>query len=309
MSSPSAPSVPSAPSASLRPSIRYAQNFLRDPRLVASLLDRLHLERESVVYEIGPGKGVMTRQLARRYRQVVAIEKDPRLAGLLRRTFAATPNVTIYQGDFLRYRLPHETYQVVANIPFNITSAIVAKLTAAECPPVDAYLTMQREAADMLLGKPRESLRTVLLKPWFEMEIVRHFQRTDFMPIPGVDVVMLRLRKRGPPLVRRADRRRFRDFVTYMFTAWQPAVERTLKHLCTRRQLDSLRGGLDFDVDVPPTALTLEQWLELFVSFQSAQSAGDARGMTAICGSEERLMRQQHMLQKTHRTRARQCIR
>ena len=300
----SSPSSPSSPPASLRPSIRYSQNFLRDPRLVASLLDSLHLERESVVYEIGPGKGVMTRQLAWRYRQVVAIEKDTRLAGLLRRTFADTPNVTIYQGDFLRFRLPRETYQVVANIPFNITSAIVTKLAAAECPPEDAYLTMQREAANMLLGKPRESLRTILLQPWFEMEVVHHFQRTDFTPIPGVDIVMLRLRKRGPPLVRRADRQRFRDFVTYVFTTWQPTVERTLKHLCTRRQFVSLRGGLDFDVDVPPTSLTLEQWLALFASFQSA---GDTRGMAAICGSEQRLMRQQHTLQKTHRTRARQC--
>lgn len=293
----------SAP-ASPRPSIHYSQNFLRDPRLVASLLDKLGLASDSSVYEIGPGKGVMTQQLARRYRRVVAIEKDPRLAGPLRRAFANTPNVTIYQGDFLRYRLPHETYTVVANIPFNITSAIVAKLTAAECPPEDAYLTMQREAANMLLGKPRESLRTIRLKPWFELEVVHHFQRTDFTPIPGVDVVMLRLRKRGPPLVRYANRQHFRDFVTYMFTAWQPTVEQALKRLCTRRQLDAMRRGLDFDVDVTPTSLTLEQWLALFASFQSL---GDAEGMAEICGSEQRHMRQQHMLQKTHKTRARHC--
>lgn len=297
----SATSATSATSSSLRPSIRYSQNFLRDPRLIASLLDTFRLESDSIVYEIGPGTGVMTEQLARRYRQVVAIEKDPRLAGLLRHTFANRPNITIVQGDFLRYRLPRHKHSVVANIPFNITSAIVAKLTAAACPPEDAYLTMQREAADTLLGKPHESLRTVLMQPWFEMETVHHFQRTDFAPVPRVDVVMVRLRKRGPPLVCRADRQSFRDFVTHIFTAWQPTVDQSLKRLCTRRQLDSMRAGLDFATDVTPTSLTLDQWLRLFASFQAI---GDANSRAAICGSEQRLIQQQNVLQKSHRTRA-----
>lgn len=288
-------------SSSLRPSIRYSQNFLRDPRLVASLLDMCCLEPESVVYEIGPGKGIITEQLALRSQRVIAIEKDPRLAARLQRQFAETPTVTIYQGDFLRYRLPHEKYTVVANIPFNITSAIVAKLTAARCPPEDAYLIMQREAADTLSGRPHESLRTILLKPWFEIEQVRHFRRTDFEPAPRVDVVMLRLRKRGPPLVRSEDRQCFRDFATHLFTAWKPTVEQTLKRLCSKRQLDTLRGILDFDLDVTPTTLTLAQWLALFASFQSLR---DTHGMAAIRGSEKRLTRQQSTLQKTHRTRA-----
>jgi 23S rRNA (adenine-N6)-dimethyltransferase len=285
----------------LRPSIRYAQNFLRDPRLVAALLDRFCLESESTVYEIGPGKGIITEQLALRYRQVVAIEKDPRLANLLRRTFADRPNVTISSGDFLCYRLPHRKYQVMANIPFNVTAAIVTKLTTAECPPENAYLTMQREAADALVGKPHASLRTILLQPWFAMEIVHHFQRTNFIPAPHVDVVMLRLRKRGPPLVRRADRQYFRDFVTRVFTAWQPTVAETLKHLCTRQHFNALRRRSDFDLNGTPTSLTLEQWLELFASFQSV---GDKQALAEISGSEKRLMHRQNRVQKIHRTRA-----
>ncbi|HLJ80339.1 MAG TPA: rRNA adenine N-6-methyltransferase family protein, partial [Ktedonobacterales bacterium] len=148
---------------------------------------------------------------------------------------------------------------------------------------------------------PHESLRTVLLKPWFQLEVVHHFQRTDFMPAPRVDVVMLRLRKRGPPLVRCADRQRFRDFVTYTFTAWQPTVEQTLKRICTRRQLAWMRRGLDFAIDVTPTSLTLEQWIGMFESFQSLR---DAQGIAATRGSEERLIQQQGTLQKIHKTRA-----
>jgi len=178
-------------SSSFRQRILYAQNFLLDPYLVASLLERCSIGQDDVVYEIGPGKGIITEQLALRCKQVVAIEKDPRLSALLLQQFADRPNVTIHEGDFLHYPLPRKPYKVFANIPFNITTAIVTRLTAAQYPPEDAYMAMQKEAAEKFLGKPHESLYTVLLKPWFEVEMVHRFRRKDFVPEPGVDVVML----------------------------------------------------------------------------------------------------------------------
>jgi arylformamidase len=159
-------------SSSIRQSILYSQNFLKNPCLVASLFDRLGIDSDDIVYEIGPGKGIITEQLALRHKQVIAIEKDPRLSAFLLQKFADRPNVTIHAGDFLHYPLPCKPYKVFANIPFNITTAIVTRLTTAEHPPEDAYLTMQKEAAAMFLGKPHESLRTILLKPWFEMDLV-----------------------------------------------------------------------------------------------------------------------------------------
>src|SRR5579859_4425977 len=284
-------------SSMLRSSIRYSQNFLRDPGLVAWLLDTFRLDCGRNVYEIGPGKGIITAQLALRYRYVVAIEKDPRLASLLRHRFADQPNVTIYQGDFLSYRLPHEPYEVVANIPFNRTAAIVAKLTQVGCSPETAYLTMQREASETLIGTPHGSLRAMLTRPWFKMEIVHQFRRTDFAPVPRVDVVMVRLRKRGPPLVRQEDRQPFRDFIVYMFTAWQPSVEQALRRICTRRQLNAFRRGVTFDLELSPSSVTLEQWLQAFKTFQALAGA---RGMAAIGGSESRLAHQQSHLQKSH---------
>ncbi|HUY78503.1 MAG TPA: rRNA adenine N-6-methyltransferase family protein, partial [Ktedonobacterales bacterium] len=89
----------STTSSPLRSSVRYSQNFLKDARLVASLLDTSNIARDAVVYEIGPGEGIITEQLVRRYRRVVAIERDPRLATQLQRQFADRPNVTIHAGD------------------------------------------------------------------------------------------------------------------------------------------------------------------------------------------------------------------
>lgn len=289
-------------SASARSSILLSQNFLKCPALVASLLDACDLRAGDVVYEIGPGTGIMTAQLALRCRRIVAIEKDPRLADRLRRRFAGMPQVAVHQGDFLKYSLPHQPYKVVANIPFNVTAAIVRRLTATERPPEDAYLMMQREAAETLLGESHASLRSVLLKPWYEMEIMHRFRRTDFIPTPRVDVVMLRLRKRGPPLVRRGDRQCFRDFVVYLFTAWRPSISSTLNDLFTVRQLRHIQGNLGIDLDTSPTSFPFEYWLQLFEYFQTIR---DDRALRIIAGSEDRLLQQQQRLQKSHRTRVR----
>ncbi len=284
-----------------RHSVLLSQNFLKRPALVISLLDKCDIGPDDVVYEIGPGKGILTEQLALRSRRVVAIEKDATLAAQLQRRLADAPAVTIHQGDFLDYSLPHGPYKVVANIPFTITAAIVSKLTAAECPPQDAYLAMQREAADVLLGRPHESMRSILLKPWFETEIVHHFRRTDFDPAPRVDVVMLRLRKRGPPLVSARDKQCFRDFVVYVFTSRHPQPGTALKSVFTSHQLRHVRHDLSLDPTITPTSIAFEQWLSLFAYFKAV---GTDRALRAIAGSDERLLRQQRQLHKVHRTRA-----
>jgi len=287
-------------SSSYRQSIYYAQHFLKDPYLVASLLDSCSIGHDDVVYEVGPGKGIITEQLALRCKQVVAIEKDPRLSALLLQQFADRPNVTIHEGDFLDYCLPRKPYKVFANIPFNITTAIVTRLAETQYPPEDAYLTMQKEAAEKFLGMPHESLYAVLLKAWFEVEMMHHFRRKDFVPEPGVDVVMLRLRKRGPPLVNPADRQCFRDFVVYGFTTWQPTLGGILKGIFTGPQLKHMRRELGIDLDATPTLLTFEQWLNIFEYFKNV---GNEQARHTIAGSEKRLRQQQKRLQKVHRTR------
>ena len=287
-------------SSTLPQRIFYSQNLLKDSCLVASLLDESTIGHDDIVYEIGPGKGIITEQLALRYKQVIAIEKDPYLSTLLLQKFADRPNVTIQEGDFLHYRLPRKPYKVFANIPFNITTAIVTRLTMAEYTPEEAYLVMQKEAADMFLGKPHESLRTVLLKPWFEMDIVYRFRRKDFRPEPRVDVVMLRLRKRGPPLVHHTDRQYFRDFIVYSFTTWQAKLSYTLKGIFTRQQIKHFSRELGFNLEATPTSLTFEQWLNLFAYFKNVSNE---RAKRTILGSEKRLVQQQKRLRKVHRTR------
>jgi 23S rRNA (adenine-N6)-dimethyltransferase len=284
-----------------RRSIAYAQNFLKSPCLIAALLDQSGIGSQDIVYEIGPGKGIITAQLAGRCRRVIAVEKDRAMAERLRHRFAHMPNVTIVADDFLHVQLPRSPYKVFANIPFNITTAIMTKLTAAPNSPDDIFLTMQREAANKFLGFPRESLYAVLLKPWFAGSIVHSFRRENFAPDPRVDVVMLRLRKRGPPLISRADKQPFRDFVTYSFTAWRPTLASILKGIFTPRQIKHVSRSTGIDLSASPSEVPFEQWLQLYTSFKAY---GSEQARQAISGSEHRLRKQQQGLEKIHRTRS-----
>jgi 23S rRNA (adenine-N6)-dimethyltransferase len=281
-------------------SILYAQNFLTSACLVDALLARCSFDSSDILYEIGPGKGIITDRLASRCSQVVAIEKDAHLVEALRCRFDGVPNIIIYEGDFLQFRLPNTHYKVFASIPFNITTAIVTKLTTALCPPDDAYLVVQKEAADKFLGRPRESLYAVLVKPWFELDVVHRFRRGDFVPAPRVDVVMLRLRKRGPPLIQRSERQLFRDFVVYGFTARQPCLASTFKGIFTPQQFKHLGRKLGFGLDATPSSVRFEQWLELFDYYKRTSNA---RAKHIVAGSEKRLRRQQAGLEKMHRTK------
>ncbi len=281
-------------------SIQYAQNFLKSRSLVERLLDKCDIGPDDVVYEIGPGKGIITECLAKRCCKVIAVEKDPVLVGVLRSKFIGTGNVKIQEGDFLEYRLPRGTYKVFANIPFNITSAVVTQLTTTPVPPDDTYLIMQKEAAEKFLGKPHESLYSLLLKPCFELELLHRFKRSDFAPGPRVDVVMLRLCKRGPPLVSRAEMPLFRDFVVYSFTTPQPSLRRSLKSVFTPRQFKLLNNKLNLDFDATPTSACFEQWLALFDCFKRF---AHPQAIYTILGSEMRLRQRQARLEKMHRTR------
>ena len=243
-----------------------AQHFLRSRSLAASLIAQAPIERSDLVVEIGPGRGILTRELARRCREVVAVEFDGALSEALRARFLSDNRVTIVRSDFLRFRLPDVPYKVLGNIPFNRTAAIVRRLVQADSPPQDAYLVIQREAAERFAGSPRarETLPSLLLKPWWQIEIVRRFRRMDFDPPPSVDAVALWLARRTRPLVDRDQAADYRRFVHSCFGRDGRSIRRCLRSEFTRTQIHRLGRDVRFDPSGPPRGLTFDQWLALF---------------------------------------------
>ena len=245
-----------------------AQNFLKSSKLVRSLLSVTSIASDDLVYEIGPGSGIITAELAEIARQVIAIEKDTFLSEKLRGRFRYASNVPIIANDFLRYHIHHARYKIFANIPYNITAEIVRKILYTSPCPTDAYLVMQKEAAQKFSGSPCETQFSILAKPLFHIQIIRELRRTDFEPIPHVDSVLLRIEKRPSPLVQKEEFSLYRSFIRYGFGTWKHSLKRIFEPVFTYAQWQRLSKALYFPMDATPSQLSFSQWLGLFEFFR-----------------------------------------
>ena len=240
--------------------------------------------------EIGAGAGALTAALARRCDDVVAVELDPGLCGRLEQRFGRATGVRVVRADFLTWPLPRSAdgaYKVVANPPFHITAAIVRRLARAKHAPEDALLVMQHQAALRFAGGPYagESLLSLQLKPWWQIEIRDRLARAAFRPAPPVDCVALNLARRPRPLVKADERQLYLDFLAAGFGRRGRSLRDGLRPLLSPRQLSRLSRELRFDLAAPPAALGFDQWLQLFRCFARRS---DRRG--AVRGASRRAL-------------------
>lgn len=248
--------------------ILLAQNFLRSSRLVRSLLDMSSIESADIVYEIGPGRGIITSELAHVARKVIAVEKDPELVQQLCKRFQNVDNIEIIRNDFLRHHISERKYKVFASIPYNITAGVVRKILYTSPVPSEAYLIMQREAAEKFSGCPSETQFSILAKPLFDMKIIRALRRTDFEPMPNVDSVLLHIKKRPSSLLKQEDTFFYQRFVCYGFRTWKNSLKLIFKPIFTYQQWKRLAKDLNFPLNAIPSTLSFEQWLGLFECFK-----------------------------------------
>ena len=144
--------------------ISDSQNYLHSKRLVNELIAKSNITTSDLVLEIGPGKGIITEELVKCSKKVIAVELDRNLYLGLREKFSNTENLQLVNRDFLQTQLPAEEYKVFSNIPFNLTAEIIIKLLGASNPPNDMFIIMQYEAALKYSGEPyyAESMRSLM---------------------------------------------------------------------------------------------------------------------------------------------------
>lgn len=241
-----------------------SQHFLRDAAVARALVRRLPFAPDDLVVEAGAGDGLLTEALVDAGFRVIAVEKDARLFGLLRQRLASHPNVVCHHADFLTFPLPAGPYQVMSNVPYVITAALVRKLLQAARPPDTAMLIVQREAAEKFAGMPRETLFSLLHKPWFEISISGTVARRNFVPPPRVHSVLLRMHKRDAPLIAEVSRPAYRSFIATTFGQGVPEASRALRRFLTARQVRRLGQELGFSRNCRASQLTFNQWLRIF---------------------------------------------
>ena len=155
-------------------------------------------------------------------------------------------------------------YKIFANIPYNITAQILRKILYERANISEGYLILQKEAAKKFSGSPRETLFSILAKPFFEFQILSQLRRTDFWPVPNV---LLSIKRRTRPLIEMQDVASYREFVQYGFGRWKPNLKLAFKNLFTYKQWKRLARDLDFPLNATPTELSFEQWLGLYRGF------------------------------------------
>ncbi len=249
-----------------RKRVSLAQNFLRSPKLIRRLVAMSMIGPSDTVHEIGPGNGIITAALARVAGHVIAIEKDRELVSRLQERFRLVENVEIVEADFLDY--PFRGCKIFANIPYNCTAAILRQILQERSRLCEAYLILQKEAARRVSGFPRETLFSLMVKPFFEFQILTQLRPTDFRPVPNVDSVLLSIKRRTRPLIGLHEVALYRDFVQYGFGRWKPTLKLAFKHVFTYKQWKRLARQLEFPLNATPTELSFEQWLGLFEWFR-----------------------------------------
>jgi 16S rRNA (adenine1518-N6/adenine1519-N6)-dimethyltransferase len=187
---------------------KMGQNFLIDSSIVDGIVAAAELSSPDHVLEIGPGIGTLTQGLAESGANVVAVELDRKLVGVLAKTLIDYDNVRVVQGDILKVDISREmsvaSYKVVANLPYYITTPIIMKLLEERLPISLLVAMIQKEVALRMIASPGSKdygALSVAVQYYTEPEIMFVVPPASFIPAPKVDSAVLRCRIRKLPPV------------------------------------------------------------------------------------------------------------
>lgn len=286
----------------MRNRIKYSQNFLQNTGLVKSLVSKSGISQNDSVLEIGAGEGIITAELLNKAGKVTAFEVDKYFFDKLEKKFGVNTSLQLRLEDFLEVDLPSYPYKVFSNIPFNLTSLIIKKLTLENNSPEDAYLIIQKEAAMKFVGKPLDSKNSqlsVLLFPWFEIKSIYNFKPSDFHPRPNVQVVLIEIKKRQSPLISIQKRQKYEDFVTFTFNQFKPNITEGLSNVLSRQNIITLAKEHGFSSEAKPSEIDFQNWINLFDIFSKASE----KQQSVVKGSFSKQLKQQENIEKVNRTR------
>ena len=259
----------------LRARKRLGQRFLIDNSVLQQILSAAELTADDIVIEVGPGLGILTRELARRVKRVIAVELDDTLAELLRRELSPFPNVTIVNEDILKIDpsdLVSETerYKVVANLPYYITSPVLRHFLEASVKPGLMVVMVQREVAQAIAAGPgRRSLLSISVQFYGQPRIISKVPASSFYPAPEVDSAILRIDLYPWPAVAVDDVDGFFEMVRAGFASPRKQLANSLAQGLGWPKADVL--NILEEASIAPQrraeTLTLEEWARLWQSY------------------------------------------
>lgn len=261
----------------IKPKKWLGQHFLVDKNALAFIVSQARLSQEDVVLEIGPGKGVLTKELIRLAQKVYALEVDPRLVEFLEVDFKSSPNLKIFLADALKVNLyqifsgltfPHK---VVSNLPYNLASTLILNYLESY-PEIKLYLVMvQKEVAWRMTASPGVKdygAYTLKISFFSEVELLRVFPEEIFQPPPRVESALVRIKRKSQ--LPEVDYKLFKRLVEASFSHRR---KKLIKNLVKSLSLPlgsviKVFTDLSLDHDSRPENLSLPDYLSLASRFQ-----------------------------------------
>lgn len=173
------------------------QNFLKSSLAIKKIVEAGEITSKDIILEIGPGKGILTEKLLEKAKTVIAVEKDDGLFSLLQEKFAEQiklGSLVLVHDDILNFSAPLG-YKIIANIPYNITGAILKKFLTEKTQPERMILMVQHEVAKRILARDKkESILSISVKAYGKPELVMKVPARYFSPAPKVDSAVIAIK-------------------------------------------------------------------------------------------------------------------
>ncbi|HEU4390931.1 MAG TPA: 16S rRNA (adenine(1518)-N(6)/adenine(1519)-N(6))-dimethyltransferase RsmA [Blastocatellia bacterium] len=278
-----------------RPKKSLGQNFLVDAWVASRIVESVNPESVDAIIEIGPGKGALTRQLAKKAGCVVGIEIDQHLADHLRIAIPA-PNLSLIVGDVIvtdwgelissvvafwqriAASRAEPRVRVVANLPYYVSTAVVQDLMEYCSHLFDITLMLQLEVVDRITGKPGSrdyGYLTVLVEYYCEAVKLFEVAPGSFLPVPRVWSAVMRLKPRAAPPVSVTDVPRFFSLVRAAFKHRRKTILNNLKDWAEGpRVVTTIRAALatcEIDPRRRAETLGIEEFSALYDAIEQAR--------------------------------------
>ncbi|HEV2826127.1 MAG TPA: 16S rRNA (adenine(1518)-N(6)/adenine(1519)-N(6))-dimethyltransferase RsmA [Pyrinomonadaceae bacterium] len=266
------------------PSKRFGQNFLTDQGTIRRIVDALDPRAEETIIEIGPGRGALTIPLLQRAGSLVAVEFDQNLIPLLTERFSGQTNFKLIQSDALTVDFcaaiyPASSARVVANLPYNVATAILQRLIEHRHCLSEMVLMLQREVVERITAGPGSGDRgylSVFVQAYCETDKLFDVAPGSFRPAPKVwsSVIKLTLRPGAIPDVR--DEKLLWQIVSAGFAQRRKTILNNLRNASSPLQeIINLHGGASIvlcqaEVDLQRRAetLTLAEWAQIALALE-----------------------------------------
>lgn len=275
----------------LRARKRWGQHFLVNSGVLKTISRAADLSAADLVIEVGPGMGVLTRELVSQAGYVIAVELDSLMIELLQETLLPSGKFSLINRDILaaepegliqqeKARFPSsirdpQKYKVVANLPYYITQPIIRHFCESKLKPQMMVIMVQKEVAKNIVARPGElSILAISVQFYGRPEIIDYVPAGNFYPAPKVDSAILKIEMYPEPLISVTDNGHFFKIVRAGFSAARKQVANSLAQGLDKPKSEVLSLMQKADVSPQKRAedLTLEEWSKLENIFAEAKN-------------------------------------